>query len=94
MKNKLKRLLKKSERLCLTLAVMMAATLPALASDSGATETDGVSVVTDAIISALTAAVPKILLGIGAVAAVGVTIFAARFAVRAGLSMFRQVTGR
>ena len=92
--SELKKLLKKSERLFLTLAVMAIMTLPALASDSGATEADGVSVVTDAIVSALTAAVPKILLGVGAVAAVGVGIFAARFAVRAGLSMFRQVTGR
>lgn len=90
----LEKVRKKSKRFLLTLAVAATMTLPALAVDDGATETDGVSVVTDAIISALTAAVPKILLGIGAVAAVGVTIFAARFAVRAGLSMFRQVTGR
>ena len=92
--SELKKLLKKSERLFLTLAVMAIMTLPALASGETQTETDGVFVVTDAIVSALTAAVPKILLGVGAVAAVGVGIFAARFAVRAGLSMFRQVTGR
>lgn len=95
----LQRVLKGSKRLYLTLAVALMMTLPALASESGggsggSAATADVSVVTDAIVNGLTAAVPKILIGIGALAAVGITIFAARFAVRAGLSMFRQVTGR
>ena len=80
-------------RLGITFCLVLMMCLSALAEDETAATVD-ISGVTNALTTGLTGLVPTILTAVGALAAVGLGIFAAKFAVRIGLQMFKTVTNK
>lgn len=85
-----------ARRVSLTVCLALCLCVAALAEDPATTQAASVDIsgVTDALTTGITGLVPTILTAVGALAVAGLAIFGAKFAVRAGLAMFRQVTGR
>lgn len=81
-----------SVRLALAVCLSLCLCLSAFASDGGSGGAD-ISAVTNALTSGISGLVPTILTAAGALAAAGLAIFGAKFAVRAGIQMFKRVTG-
>lgn len=87
-------------RLSLALSLAVVLCVSALASEgSGSTPatvdaSEAISGITEQMTSGLASVVPAILAGLGALAAAGLVIFGAKFAVSQGLGMFRKVTGK
>lgn len=91
-----KKVLRLVARFSVMACLMMALCLSAFASEGSGGSGSGVDItpVTDALVNGLAGIVPMILTAVGGLAVAGLAIFGAKFAVRAGLGMFRQVTGR
>ena len=84
-------------RLSVAFALAFMLCVSAFASGEGSSSvnaSDAISGITTQMTTGLSEVVPAILTGLGALAAAGLVIFGAKFAVNQGLAMFRKVTGR